>query len=632
MRKIWWITWIQFLFHASLLAQQNKELDSLFSLLDDSKSDRQQMMVNRRIALKYRDLNANKALVYYEKSNGLAIKLNVIGTLADNLSNMGYCYYSKGDFKRAIDYYLQAVRNYELINEPKDLATTYLSIISVYRDMNEMDKARTYAKLAEKLIVQNKDSDQMVAVYSQVGGIYSQEGKQDSAVMFMLKELALSRNMKNRNYENISLGNLALAYCDWNKYDIGLRYADSAVALAHELNDDMVNLAGTHNNRACLYVKMKQYQKALEDFKLSIAYSEKADFRSIVMENYRNLSDMYFDMKDYKNHSWYLKKYYQLRDSLNTTESKSQIQQLETDYILGKKDLELVKKDAAIQDQTHQRNILLVMALAALGIGVAALLFYRNIKNKNSKLEVQQQLILDQKNELENLNRVKDRLFGVISHDLRNPLNTLQTYLMLSDQESMSAYQRLLFKDQTVQAVAHTSNLLDNLLTWASMQIKETTPEKMPTRIHELVEDVVSVIKPQSQRKEVFIVQEIQEAKVVTDSHIVSIAIRNILTNAIKFSEPKQAVFIRGKQVDEWYYLSIQDEGPGMSSEQIESILNYQPVQSVTGSQGETGTGLGLFLVKQLLDKASITLTIESELGKGSSFTLMLDTYGTFAA
>ncbi|MBL7771526.1 MAG: tetratricopeptide repeat-containing sensor histidine kinase [Chitinophagaceae bacterium] len=628
MRKIILLFLCVGLFKPPLIAQQSKELDSLFSLLDDSKMNQQQMLVNRGIALKYRDINVSKALDYFEKSKQLAVKLNDDGTLADNLSNIGYCYYGKADYKKAIDYFLQAVRKYEAIKNFQDLATTYLSIISVYRDMHEMSKARDYARMAEKLIAQTKDSSQMVFVYSQWGGIYSQEGKQDSAVHFMLKELAIARSLKNKSYENISLGNIGLAYYDWGKFDLALRYIDSSVLLAHELNNDMVNLASTHNNRACLYVKLKDYNKALQDFKVSIMYCEKSGYNHALMENYRNLSDMYYETKDFPNHSFYLKKYYQLRDSLNNNESRSQIQQLETDYVLGKKDLELVKKDASIKQQRNQRNIFIILALAAFSILGAALFFYKKIKTKNSKLEHQQELILSQKNELENLNHVKDRLFGVISHDLRNPLNTLQTYLMLSDNETMDADKRLLFKDQTVQAVAQTSNLLDNLLTWANMQIRETTPEKTPYPILDLVEDVTSVIKPQAQRKEVQIVLHVQQAKVITDYNILSIALRNILTNAIKFSRVQQEVIIQGVAEGAMYKLQIIDYGSGMREDQIQAILNYSSIQSLSGTQGESGTGLGLFLVKQLLDKAEISLSIESEVGKGSTFTMMLDVHG----
>lgn len=221
------------------------------------------------------------------------------------------------------------------------------------------------------------------------------------------------------------------------------------------------------------------------------------------------------------------------------------------------------------------------------------------MQQKKKEVEEQNKFINQQKEELENLNHVKDRLFSVISHDLRNPLNSLQSYLMLSDNESLSADKRILFKNQSIQAVAQTGNLLDNLLTWAKMQLKDSTPVLIPIVVKNILQDVLDLLKPQAVQKEINFITQLEPIQIIADSEIISIALRNILTNAVKFSPLQSEIQIHSELKESIYHLSIKDHGPGMSAKLINSILQSNQISSTKGSLGaESGSGLGLYLVK----------------------------------
>ncbi len=333
---------------------------------------------------------------------------------------------------------------------------------------------------------------------------------------------------------------------------------------------------------------------------------------------------MYEDMGNYNQYAFYLKKYTQIKDSLFTIDTKNQINQLETDYIVGKKNNELLRKDAAIQQQKNQRNILLLIALGTISLLAVALYFNKRLQLKKKEVEKQNTIITQQKEELENLNQVKDRLFSVISHDLRNPLTSLQSYLMLSDNESLSADKRILFKNQSIQAVAQTGNLLDNLLTWAKMQLQNSTPILKPLLINEAIQDVLDLLKPQASQKQLHFIVQLEPSQIIADYEILTIALRNILTNAVKYSPMLGDIHIRGNIKEANYHISIGDQGPGISAALIESILQSNQISSAKGSMGESGSGLGLYLVKQLLQRIDVPLVIESEEGKGALFTLIL--------
>ena len=383
------------------------------------------------------------------------------------------------------------------------------------------------------------------------------------------------------------------------------------------------DLAATYNNIAATYAQAGNYAKAKEAFDKSIALSQQSGGRSIEMENYRNLSDMYGDMKSYEQQTIYLKKYYNLKDSIFSADNKNQLTQLEADYHLEQKNGEIVKQEAEVQKQKNQRNIFIIIALGAALLLTALGIFYSRIKKKNKLLEEKNIQINQQKDELQTLNNVKDKLFSIISHDLRNPLVTLRSYLSLADNESLPAEKRQQFKAQTMQAVLQTSDMLDNLLAWANLQIKNTKANITPVNVNDAVQDAINIVQAQAQQKNITIHKDIQAPTVLADENILAIALRNILTNAVKYSNEGQHIHITSLKEEENVSLSIQDEGVGMTAEQLQQ-LQLSENESTQGTKGEKGSGLGIFLVKELLEKTYGRLIIKSEKNKGSNFIINL--------
>lgn len=190
---------------------------------------------------------------------------------------------------------------------------------------------------------------------------------------------------------------------------------------------------------------------------------------------------------------------------------------------------------------------------------------------------------------------------------------------MLSDNESISADKKILFKNQTMEAVNQTGELLDNLLTWANLQLKNVETPLVPIALDECVADVVSILKMQAKQKNIEIIQHVQSIVFPCNADVLSIVLRNLITNAIKFSKENQTIILESTQNEQGIRLIVQDFGQGLSSEQIQTILNSKN-ESTLGTKGEKGSGLGLFLVMQMLKKINAQLLIESAPGNGGKF------------
>lgn len=606
-------------------AQNKTKIDSLFNQLKEGDIDTVQMKLYRAIGDAYMYTNNKKAIEYFELSNKIANQLNITLAIASNDYSIGYCHLGNGDFDLALKNYLKSVRHYIKLNDSKRLVNAYLSISGVYSQAKNSPKAFEYLTLAEQLLPLTKDTMQQCSFIQQKGNYYFQLKQYDSAIYFSKKALLIAKQLKDEYSILSGYNDIAINYKKLNENALALVYIDSALNYFAHKNDMYDSYASILNNKASILVQKGDFILAKQIFDESLYYTKLCSNRYMEMENYSNIADMYETMSDHKQQAFYLKKYYSLKDSIFTQESENQITQLEADYQLEKKNLELLSQKEDIQSQTNKINISIVILIAV--IGLLGLLFfnYRDIKKKKKLLETKNELISQQKIALENLVQIKDRLFSIISHDLRNPFNTLRSYLVLLDQKEYSEDKKILFKNQILSTVVQTGHMLDNLLTWANIQLKNATPKIVPIELHECILDIVEAIQPQAIQKNVFIHSEIQHIIVPTDQDILSIAIRNILTNAIKFSSEGQTIRVYTEMHTEMVFLHIKDEGIGLTEEQITQIID-QSTLSTSGTMGEKGNGLGLFLVIELLERINVPLEIKSELGKGSTFTLKLNT------
>jgi signal transduction histidine kinase/Tfp pilus assembly protein PilF len=605
------------------MGQSPQQVDSLLKAIDRENVDSNKLLLYNKIGNYYMYNNVGKAIEYFEKALDIEKGLNHPLSVANNYYSIGYCYLVKADFKKSLNHYLQSVRIYEQLKDSFRLSNALMSIGNVYSELKDYKKTDDYFDQAEVLIKGMKDSIQLMSLLNVRGTIFDELKQYDTALYYLQQSYQIAVQLKDKQSIANELTNIGLTYKHQQKTAEALRCFDDALRIFKSDNTPVEVYAAVYNNIAATHAQAGNFQKASAVFDTSILYSIQGGSPTIEMENYRNMSDMYGQMKDFEKQAVFMKKYYTIKDSLFTSDNKNQLTQLEADYILDKKNTEIVKKDAELTKQKSQRNIFIIVALATMVLLTALTFFYNRIKKTNFLLEQKNEQISEQKNELQTLNHVKDRLFSIISHDLRNPLVTLRSYLSLADNDSIAADKKQLFKVQTMSAVMHTSYMLDNLLAWANVQIKNTQATIVPVNISDCVQDAVSNVQAQAQQKQLVIYQDISATVALSDYDILSIALRNLLTNAIKFSPLNKSICITSVNTDGNVLVTVADEGIGLSAEQIQDILSKQN-NSTTGTQGEKGSGLGLFLVMELLQKTNASLQVKSEPGKGSSFTIVL--------
>lgn len=244
-----------------------------------------------------------------------------------------------------------------------------------------------------------------------------------------------------------------------------------------------------------------------------------------------------------------------------------------------------------------------------------------------TELKRVQEELIDSQNRLKELNAAKDKFFSIIAHDLRGPFTGLLgfTDLILSDIENLSKDEIKDYVTYLQSNIKETLDLLQNLLEWARTQTGRVKFEPTNFNICDLILDVVINLKKFSIPKAVDITIEMtDDIFVFADEEMCSSIIKNLLHNAIKFSNRNSCVNLNISEKNGLCYLYIQDSGVGIDEDRLKKLFSFSENTSTYGTENEKGTGLGLILCKELLKINTGEITCVSKIGKGTTFTVQL--------
>jgi signal transduction histidine kinase len=224
--------------------------------------------------------------------------------------------------------------------------------------------------------------------------------------------------------------------------------------------------------------------------------------------------------------------------------------------------------------------------------------------------------------QLQELNHIKDRFFSIISHDLRSPLATLASFLniLIDYSDNFSADELQLMARKTRQSVNNLSDLLENLLEWAlsQMDMSHFEPQQLP--LENLVQEIIGLLEVSAQEKNIVVQTHIPEhLSVFADRNMLSFVLRNALVNALKFTDSGGTIQICAQEEGALVWVQIKDNGIGISAEDLDKIFNPQLHFTRRGTQHEKGTGLGLLLCKEFVEKGGGQIILQSDLGKGTT-------------
>ncbi|WP_152286594.1 tetratricopeptide repeat-containing sensor histidine kinase [Flavicella marina] len=467
--------------------------------------------------------------------------------------------------------------------------------------------------------IQNISDDPLFSNIKNIllGHSYLYLKKYDTAIYHYEKWLKDSNNEADTE-KRIVLHNLGIMYNVLTQNKKAEYYLKQEFELIKDQNDTLVKL-NSLQAMANLYYELYRDTEAIANFKeaykLAKAYSS-FKWKHVTSEN---MAIVEKNRKNYKASVSYFEEARNWKDSIYNQDRIWELTEKEKQIAVAQKELEIAVEKEKVKRQKTLRNALII-GISFLFIFIMVLWFFYKQRTAQNKL------ITEQKEALTRANKTKDYLFSVVSHDLRSPINTLNKLhkKFLKQINSENFAQLKTTANKALMLTESTSKLLNNVLHWSLEQNKQMVFTISEYPLHKLVELVVYDFLNIAEAKQIKITESLQPENVSADVESLKIIIRNLIDNAIKYSNEGTQIDIScGTTNDNLKYISIQDQGKGMSPEVLAQIRELNDI-SIDQIDRANGVGLGMILCQTLIKKNNGKLLIESSIDKGSKFTILL--------
>lgn len=591
------------------------------------------------------NLNWAKLEAYQQQSNLASIRGNYISALkfdkagfplaiatkdstiiarANNF--LGYDYVNLGEYDEAYYYFTESFRISRAIKDSLLTAIALHNVGTVFKELGQYDIALDHIELASKLSNQINDIDGLAYTYYEIGDIYLRSNKYVESEKALFKALSIAREQDINILEPDIISRIARLYLRKGEFQTAYTYYDS-VEMLHAKTQNEYGLAEAILGKGRVSLKQKKFDEAANQILESLNISKRINARTLEIECYRTLSQLYEEREDYKSALAYTKQSKILQDSLFGQDMVQKIFQDQLRLQTENKDLQIAalsetqeKQASELNRQSFIKNILAVVAALTV---VLLFTVYRSGQRRiriNKLLIEHQNEIKKRSLELEQLNQVKDKFFSVISHDLRSPINALAGILNLMSKNQITNEELPRVIKELQLQFNHTKNLINNLLDWALLQMDKLRIQPVKINLRSMVDDNFELLDS-LHIKEVKLVNEIPEGTLAfADLNMINLVFRNLILNGMKFTEQGGEITIGAETDNDELTVWVKDNGVGISPEIQKLLFEKTSGYSTRGTANEKGTGLGLILCKEFVERNGGRIWLESEEGKGSTF------------
>lgn len=537
--------------------------------------------------------NQHDSAIYFNKLNyDGAIKVGNSYNEAIALNNIASACIYANKLDDAYTYAEKAVAANIKVNNKLGLAISRQIIGTIENDYGNSAKAIAYLQLARKNFIEANDAVYASSILITIADIYLNANKPDSTIYYL-------------NICKKEIGNLADAYFYGSFYEqvgryfmrvlkpsealinfnLAYKYAKQAGSTTH--------LVGLSLQKARALFELKQYKQALALVEPNLQFAIDGHLYDVANGCALVTSKIHEQNGMHKIALHYYKIHKQYSDSIINTEKNKRIALMSVRFSTQQKEQENLLLQAESANKGKLIKLISTIAILVLLFIVSITLIINNNRSKTAKLN----------QELKALNQTKDKLFGVISHDLRGPLSTTEMMAFLISKKNLEPNEVKKYANELGLLASKTSTLLDNMLNWAHSQLDGININKQNANVLAVVSECLNLLSAQIEKKELNIQNNISEAiNIDADIDILRFVLRNLLSNAIKFSAAGQTIIIDYNNQNKAF--TITDYGVGIDEQKLKLINNINNLNTLTSSKGtlnEKGAGLGIMLIKTFL-------------------------------
>lgn len=570
--------------------------------------------------------NYSAALQYDNLSLENDILLKDSSKISRDYNNIGNDYYDLGEYDDAFFYFTQSHRIATAVHDTLRMLVAYHNVGRVFKELGQFERALDDLNLAKKMSEQQKDAEGIPYAYDEIGDVQLRKHEYDSALKTLGLALKLSRQLHVKLLEPKIHIKLATVFFRKGNFSKARAHYDSAYAL-NDLTKNRFGVAEVELGRGVVFTKEGRYDEALTKIENSLSVAKELGARVLEIRCYNQLSLLWERKADFRKSLLFYKQYKQLEDSLFSQEMQGKLLRDQLRFETESRDSRIAflselqaNQRGELKKQEFVRNILVVVMALSVILLITVYRSGRRRRQINTLLLQHQEETEKRSEELERLNQVKDKFFSIISHDLRSPINALAGLLDLLDKGAVGSDELPKHIRELKARFNHTRTLLNNLLDWTLLQMDKLNLQAAKIDIHNIVEENIQLLSS-LQGKDIVLINEVPlNAIGFADSNTINLVIRNLMTNAIKFTNDGGKVVINAKEKASDWLISVTDNGVGMNTDVLKMLFDKTAPYTTRGTANEKGTGLGLILCKEFIEKNGGKIWVESEEGKGSTF------------
>jgi two-component system sensor histidine kinase/response regulator len=500
----------------------------------------------------------------------------------------------------------------------------------VCQNIKKYDKAINYYQQAANCFLKCNDDVSAANAYVNMGNIYYQTNRTELSKASIIKA---SEVFERSN--NLKLSVLGQELADIGDFKKALTTLSQSLETYRAKNDDE-GVAATLASMGHIYIGLRNYGEAEKTYNEALMIAKKYNYKFSLMEIYKGFSHIYTYYHDNKRALKMYDAYMILKASISAEDKLNHL--LKSTYQLNIKikdqELALAKREHALTSAQNKNVIqwLIIILLLSIILGFIAYRFYQKYKQQekvntllsteNDHLESSNQALSIQQDVLQQSNMTRDKIFSILAHDLRSPLNSLKGFIeiLANNPNAFSKEEISDLSKQFNQSLYSLNTLLENLLKWAMNHSGLLEFQIQELDCDQLINENIQLYKEHAAKKNINIHYQPCSCKINADTNMMNFIIRNLIQNAIKFSNENTRIDISTTTNSAKTTIVVKDEGVGLNKYQLDHLFDIEKRILRVGTKNEKGTGLGLVLSQEFLQKHNGSISATSEEGKGTTF------------
>lgn len=571
--------------------------------------------------------NINRSLEQYKQAGELYSSNNNSYRAAHAFLNLASIYSTViGDFEQSFYYSTKALENFEIVGDEFKAAYAKLILGITYEELGDLEKPiplyldalEVFEKSGNKVLISN--------AINNLGEAYKKRKNYERAIEYYNQTLELSKEIENDEGIAVALNNLGECSFEVGDYGEAESYYKESYNILEKLNDKH-KMSISLNNQSEIYLRLNSYAGVIRLSTEAVKLAEEVGAREEKRRAYHNLYLAYKERGNYKAALENYQAYEDVKDSLIADQQSENTARMlaEFESKQHESEIELLKTQNELHEAEleRQNDITLFLIISSFVLLVFAGIYFKKYKQHKAT----NKKLVESEKRLKELNKTKDLFFSIIAHDLKGPFNSLLgiTEMLSDDIEILSNEEINNLSREVNQNARNVYRLLENLLIWSSAQLGkyQFQPEKFD--LNEVVTQSINLFRKMSKDKELNLDINLgSNVFVEADKNMIDSVTRNLINNAIKFTPRGGKIVIETKQLNGKTLFRVEDNGIGMSRDEVDRIFDLESDIKKHGTEQEKGTGLGLVLAKDFVQKNSGTIEVESTEGKGSVFAITL--------